>query len=96
LVPVSPGLYREVKVTGVRRLELGKTVEVCGPGVLAFDGDRERTLAAGQRAKLSVVREGPRVLDVAHALRLAAERGLFLDRKDWHDSLDERADVGCC
>ncbi len=96
LVPVSPGLYREVSVTGVRRLELGEVVEVCGPGVLAFDGDREHTLADGQRALLSVVREGPRVLDVGHALRLAAERGLFVDREGWHDSLDERADVGCC
>jgi hypothetical protein len=96
LVPVSPGLYREVDVKGVRRLELGEAVEVRGPGVLAFDGDRERTLADGQCARLSVVREGPRVLDVALALRLAAERGLFLDRKDWHDSLDDRADVGCC
>jgi hypothetical protein len=96
LVPVSPGLYREVTVTGVRRLELGEIVEVCGPGVLAFDGDREHTLADGQRTKLSVVREGPHVLDVAHALRLAAERGLFVGREDWHDSLDDRAGVGCC
>ena len=96
LVPVSPGLYRAVHVTRVHRLELGEVVEVCGPGVLAFDGDREHTLASGQRARFSVVREGPRVLDVAHALRLAAQRGLYLDRDDWRDSLDERAGVGCC
>ena len=96
LVPVSPGLYRTVAVTGVHRLELGEVVEMCGPGVLAFDGDREHTLDDGQRVRLSVVREGPRVLDVARSLRLAAERGLYLDREDWHDSLDERADMGCC
>ena len=42
LVPISPGLYRKVHVAEARRLELGVTVELCGPGVLAFDGDRER------------------------------------------------------
>ena len=96
LVPMSPGLYREVHVSDVRRIELGEVVELVGPGVLAFDGDREYTLAEGQRVRLSVVREGPRVLDVARALMLAAQRGLYLEREGWHDSLDERVDGGCC
>ena len=50
----------------------GSGVEVRGPGVLAFDGDREHTLADGQRASLTVLREGPLILDVPHALRVAA------------------------
>ncbi len=96
LAPISPGLYRAVEVTDARRIDLGEVIEVCGPCVLAFDGDREHTLAAGQRARLTVVRQGPRVLDVAQALQLAAQRGSFVDREDWRDSLDERANVGCC
>jgi len=96
LAPVSPGLFRPVRVRGVRPLALGEAVTVEGPGVLAFDGDRERTLAAGQRAVLRVVREGPRVIDVAAALARAAREGILLDREHWHDALDEGARDGCC
>jgi hypothetical protein len=96
LVPISPGLYRTVHVAGVRRLELGKRVEVSGPGVLAFDGDREHMLADGQRASMTVVREGPFIIDVPLTLRLAAEQGLYVDRGEWHDALDEGAGPGCC
>ena len=53
LAPISPGLFRTVHVLGVRRLALGEAVTVAGPGVLAFDGDRERALAPGQRAVLT-------------------------------------------
>ena len=88
LAPVSAGLYRTVKVVSHRRIAFGEAVEVRGPGVLAFDGDRERKLAAGQRARMRVLRDGPFVIDVDRALRLAAERGSFLDRKGWRDAYD--------
>ena len=45
--------------------------------VLAFDGERERTLKPEQEATLTITREGPRVVDVAAALHYAAERGAF-------------------
>jgi len=90
LAPISAGLYRSVNVVAHARLALGEPVSVTGPGVLAFDGDRERKLARGQRATLRVLREGPYVIDVERALRLAAERGSFLDRGRWRDAYDER------
>jgi hypothetical protein len=93
-VPLSAGLYGTVHVSGVRRCALGEGVPVAGPGVLAFDGDRERTLALGQPATLRVVRDGPRVVDVDLALRLAAERGLFHDLPAWADAA--RGGVDCC
>jgi len=97
LVPISPGLYRSVHVTGTKRLDLGESMTVEGPGVLAFDGDRERALAPGQTARLSVVRDGPRVIDVAKTLQLAAERGLYLDIDHFHDPLAEGgARFDCC
>ena len=97
LVPISPGLYRKVQIAGFSRLAFGDRVEVVGPGVLAFDGDRERTLAAGQRAWLEVVREGPRVVDVSATLSLAADRELYFDHEDWHDSYDDpNARFDCC
>jgi len=96
LAPISPGLYRAVQITGVRRIELAETVEVSGACVLAFDGDREHTLGEGERVRLSVRREGPRVIDVATALKLAAQRGSFVGVEDWHDSLDQRSGIDCC
>src|SRR5262249_41580523 len=72
-----------------RRTALGEPVELVGPGVLAFDGDRERKLASGQRARVSVLRDGPFVIDVGRALHFAAERGTFLDRAPWRDAYDE-------
>ena len=43
-----------------------------GPGVLAFDGERERVLKPDQRARLTVQRDGPWVIDVAKTLAQAA------------------------
>lgn len=97
LAPISPGLFRTVHVDGVRRLALGERSTLCGPGVLAFDGDRERTLAPGQAAELWVERNGPRVIDVARTLTLAARAGRFVDRGHWHDGFDlARGEIDCC
>jgi len=75
--PIAPGLYQDVPVSGCRTAALGETITLEGPGVLAFDGERERVLQRGQRAQLRVVRDGPRVVDVERTLQLAACRGLF-------------------
>ncbi len=88
LVPISPGLFRKVHVAGARRLDLGESLTVEGPGVIALDGDRERSLAEGQRARLTVLRAGPYVIDVDRSLRAAARLGLFLDRPPWRDAYD--------
>ena len=89
LAPVSAGLYRRVNVSGTRVLALGEAVSLRGPGVLAFDGDRELRLEPGQEARLRVERAGPYVIDVERALRLAAERGAFVGREDWRDAYDQ-------
>ncbi len=96
LVPISPGLYRTAFVTNARRVALGEQVIVEGPGILEFDGDRERVLAPGERVELRVVRDGPWQIDVSRALALGAERGLFLDRPHWHDEGDTGEGPGCC
>lgn len=96
LAPISPGLYRPVHVREHRRLALGERVEITGPGLLAFDGDRERELAAGQRAWLRVERDGPWVIDAGRALVAATEAGVYLDRKDWHDERSKVGGLGCC
>jgi hypothetical protein len=76
--PLAPGWYAQVGIGACVRLGPGEPVEVTGPGVLAFDGERHRLLRRGQVARLSVRRSGPRVIDVGAALALAARRGVFL------------------
>jgi hypothetical protein len=66
-----------VSVESAAKLDLGEVVEWTGPGVLAFDGERSRKLADGQRAWLRVERDGPIVVDVVKAVGLGAARGAF-------------------
>ncbi|MEJ2130416.1 MAG: NAD(+)/NADH kinase [Gammaproteobacteria bacterium] len=75
--PIAPGLYKPVNVATHRVVGFGENVELAGPGVLALDGERERRLKPGQRAILSVHRDGPWVIDVRAALELASLRRLF-------------------
>ena len=56
--------------------------------MLALDGERERPLRRGQRAVLSVLRDGPRLIDVRATLTLAARRGIF--RSDPSEGMRER------
>ncbi len=75
--PTSPGRYVPVALEGLDRLELGQRVEVTGPGLLAFDGDRRRRLAPGQKAWLRVERDGPLVLDATRVMAHAADVGTY-------------------
>ncbi len=75
--PIAPGLYATVRVAETRVIAFGEVVPLAGPGVLAFDGERERVLQHKQHARLSVQRDGPWVIDVAKTLALAAARGAF-------------------
>jgi predicted polyphosphate/ATP-dependent NAD kinase len=88
--PIAPGLYQTVRVRAARRLRTGEPVEVTGPGVLAFDGERERVLKPGQRAQLRLIADGPWVVDVRRALELGACRGAFFQRgaSDREDTAD--------
>jgi hypothetical protein len=85
-----------VHVQAARRLALGQPLQISGPAVLAFDGDRERILASGQTARLWVRRDGPRVIDVGRTLALAARRGLFRGRGRWRDAYDQGGGFDCC
>lgn len=77
--PIAPGLYRPIRIKSARRIDLGECIEVRGPGVLAFDGERERVLKRGQSARLTLLANGPMVIDVHKTLQLAACRGAFID-----------------
>ncbi len=75
--PIAPGYYRPVGIRSLKSLPFAEAVLVEGPGVLAFDGERERRLMPGQKATLTVQRTGPRVVDVNKTLAIAAAAGAF-------------------
>lgn len=72
LAALAPGRFERIGIADAGRLPLGKTVVATGPGVLAFDGERERVLQPGQRATFRVLRDGPWVVDVAKVLARSA------------------------
>jgi len=80
MAPIAPGFYQKIDVRSVAKIPFGEAVEVVGPGTLALDGERERVLKPGQKASLSVRRDGPWVIDVAQAMAMGAEQGAFWEK----------------
>lgn len=72
LAAVAPGRFERVGIESAEALALDEPMRVAGPGVLAFDGERERPLRPGQSATLRVRRDGPWVVDVEKVLARAA------------------------
>jgi hypothetical protein len=77
-VATAPGHLAVVGIRQHRLVQLGEPVTVNGPAILAFDGERKRRLLEGDRATLTIRRDGPRVIDVGKAMRRAAHAGFFL------------------
>ena len=75
--PIVPGAFADLLVARVDELADGESIELTGPGVLAYDGERERVLPPGAIATVTVRGDGPVVIDVERALHCAARRGLF-------------------
>lgn len=75
--PIAPGLFHDVVISDLRRQPFDRALLWSGPGVLAFDGERERVISKGQHVRLVMSRSGPSVVDVPLALKLAAEKRLL-------------------
>jgi hypothetical protein len=78
--PIAPGLYREIPVKNVQKVDLDEEVQLLGPSTLAFDGDREHLISADTPAIAMVRRDGPRVIDVARTLEAGASQGVFISK----------------
>jgi ATP-NAD kinase N-terminal domain len=76
--PTAPGHYAAIGIRECRSVHLDDGIEVDGPVVLAFDGERKRRLHEGERATLTVRRDGPRVVDVRAVMVAAARLGVFV------------------
>ena len=75
--PLAPGWFATVGLARSEYVELGTPVEIAGPCLLAFDGERSRRLHPAQTALLRVVRHGPRVIDVGAVVHSGARTGKF-------------------
>lgn len=80
--PIAPGLFQTVGIDEVRTVPFNEPIEFKGPCVLAFDGERERVIQAGQTVKMRLSRSGPKTLDIDKTMQLAACRQLFLNKHE--------------
>ncbi len=76
--PTAPGHYSDIGIAECRRVALDEPVEVPGPVLLAFDGERKRRVHEGETVSMRVRRDGPRVIDVHQVMTRAAREGRFV------------------
>lgn len=76
-VPLSPGTFDTLALGEVRPVDDREPVVLHGPGVLAFDGERDVPIAAGTSVTVTIERTGPRLIDVGTTLMLAAHAHHF-------------------
>ncbi len=81
-VPISPGLHADVGIRSARKIELDQPVQIEGPGILAFDGDRTIKLEPGSTASVTVSRDGPRIIEAEHIMAIAAADQQFIAGSD--------------
>ncbi|MDP6824284.1 MAG: NAD(+)/NADH kinase [Dehalococcoidia bacterium] len=75
MAPIAPGMVPEVAVSEWGVLQPGERRLIQRrPGTIALDGEREVTLLPGQKVEIVLALDGPKVVDVTHALRLLAPR----------------------
>ena len=75
--PVSPGLFRTVRVKSVTHIPFDVSVPMVGPGVLALDGDRDHKLKSGHGLTVQIRRDGPWMMDLDAAMRWAVAQGMI-------------------
>ncbi|MBI1880557.1 MAG: NAD(+)/NADH kinase, partial [Chloroflexi bacterium] len=79
LAPIAPGLMLPVPIQSVQWLAVGEQkVVMHAPAVLALDGEREIPIKAGELIEIRLSQNGPHVVDVAAALQVASQSGLFV------------------
>lgn len=76
-VPLAPGSFATLDIAETRELPLLLDVTLSGPGVLAYDGERDRRLGSGAVVRLHIDRNGPCLIDVSRTLNLAAAARRF-------------------
>jgi hypothetical protein len=79
---VAPGIVAVVPFRSVRRVNFYEPIVISGPMVLAFDGERDCDLPDGTTATVSIVPDGPFVIDPELVVRNAVAAGWFIRKRD--------------
>lgn len=74
---LAPGVMSSIEYSRCDMLCETDSVELTGPAMLAFDGERDRELNDGVTATATIRANGPTVIDVDRAIGLAAQAGFF-------------------
>lgn len=77
VVALAPGLTAVVGLAEARVLTPGERVSGAGPGLLAFDGERERAVPSGATVSFTVDPDGPWIVELDRALRAAVVAGVL-------------------
>ena len=77
-VPISPGLYGDIPVADVEKMEIGQTYRCPTPGILALDGDRSIKISEEDLVEITIRRDGPWIIDPAKIMSIAARHGLLV------------------
>jgi predicted polyphosphate/ATP-dependent NAD kinase len=76
--PIGPGLVAEVGVAAIEELPPGRPISLRTPtGTIAFDGERELEISAGEHLVATLAAEGPYTIDVPRTLSWAAANGVL-------------------
>ncbi|MCB1691452.1 MAG: NAD(+)/NADH kinase [Pseudomonadales bacterium] len=73
--PISAGLYGDIPVSRIERIPLDQSVTLEGPGILAFDGDREIKVADKEKVTVTVRRDGPYLIEPRRVMAAAVKTG---------------------
>lgn len=77
-VPMAPGLMRRVGIRDFRKISVGeKCMVTAWDGTIAFDGEKEVELSTGDRVEITLLQDGPWIVDVATVMRCIGEAGLL-------------------
>ncbi|MCH8298828.1 MAG: NAD(+)/NADH kinase [Chloroflexi bacterium] len=78
LAPIAPGVVPAVVISSWQRMADGERLAVekrdC---MVALDGERAFSVNRSQQLEVEVIRDGPPVIDVDLALKIASSQGLF-------------------
>ena len=80
--PIMPGSVSEVGIVDIKEVQLGESIELNGPGALAFDGERDFVMGENESAKATVLRNGPKVINPIFAIQTAAANKVFLRKRN--------------
>lgn len=78
--PIAPGMVRPVRIAHWQHMAAGTPLPVAATaGTVALDGERELAFEPGQSVQMTLHENAFFSVDVAHCMRVAADKGLLRD-----------------